>query len=64
MTLEIAVPDEWSPGLTLAIRALLEHAVRTGFPIIASVRPDATADQVGSLYSQICGLIDEAGLAA
>jgi hypothetical protein len=64
MVLEVGVPDEWSPALTLATRALLQQAVEAGFPVIASVRPDATADQVGSLYSQIIALIDEAGLAA
>lgn len=64
MTLEVRIPDEWPPALTLATRALLEQAIQTGFPVIASVRPDATGDQVESLYSRINALIIEAGLAA
>ena len=45
MVVEIAVPDDWTPGQVLAMRQLLQHAVRTAVPVIALVRKDVTADQ-------------------
>jgi hypothetical protein len=63
MTIELAVPDEWTPGQALATRALLQKVLRTGFPIIACVRPDATPDQVTDIYLRVENLIEDAGLA-
>lgn len=64
MTIELAIPDEWTPGQALAMRALLQQALRGGHPIVAFVRPDATPDQVKDIYGRVGALIREAGLAA
>jgi hypothetical protein len=64
MTIELAVPDEWTPGQALAMRALLQQAFRGGHPIIAFVRSDATPDQVKDIYGRVEALIREAGLEA
>jgi hypothetical protein len=63
MTIELAVPDEWTPGQVLATRALLQQVLRTGSPIIACIRRDATADQVRDIYLRVENLIRDAGLA-
>jgi hypothetical protein len=64
MVVEIAVPDDWTPGQILAIRQLLQHAVRTAVPVIAMVRKDVTADQLQEIYGSVQTLISEAGLQA
>jgi hypothetical protein len=64
MTIEIAVPDDWTPGQALALRQLLQHAVTTAQPVIALVRKDITADQLKQVYERINALIQEAGLQA
>ncbi len=64
MVVEIAVPDDWTPGQVLAMRQLLQHAVRTAVPVIAMVRKDVTADQLEEIYDGIQALIREAGLQA
>jgi hypothetical protein len=64
VVIEIAVPDDWTPGQILAIRQLLQHAVRTAVPVIAMVRKDVTADQLERIYDGIQALIREAGLQA
>ena len=64
MHIEIAVPDEWTPGQALATRRLLQHAVRGRQPLIAFVREDVTADQLDELYRRVNALIREAGLEA
>ena len=64
MVVEIAVPDDWTPGQVLAMRQLLQHAVRTAVPVIAMVRKDVTADQLAGIYDGIQALIREAGLQA
>ena len=64
MTIEVKVPDEWSPGMALATRALLQEAFRCGFPVIAFVRPDVTPDQLKEVYRRVEELIRESGLAA
>lgn len=64
MVVEIAVPDDWTPGQVLAMRQLLQHAVRTAVPVIAMVRKDVTADQLKEIYDGIQALIREAGLQA
>jgi hypothetical protein len=62
MTIEIAVPDDWTPGQALALRQLLQHAVATAQPVITFVRKDITADQLKEIYGRINALIQEAGL--
>jgi hypothetical protein len=64
MTIEIAVPDDWTPGQVLALRQLLQHAVATAQPVVAFVRKDITADQLKEIYERINALIREAGLQA
>lgn len=64
MTIEIAVPDDWTPGQALALRQLLQHAVTTAQPVIALVRKDITADQLKQVYERINALIQDAGLQA
>ena len=63
MTIEISVPDEWTPGQAVAVRALLQHAMRSGQPLIAAIRADATADQMSDIYQQVGALLREAGMA-
>jgi hypothetical protein len=64
MIIELAVPDEWTPGQVLATRTLLQQVLRSGSPIIACVRQDATADQLRDIYLRVENLIQDAGLAA
>jgi len=47
----------------MATRALLQQVLRTGSPIIACVRRDATADQVRDICLRVENLIQDAGLA-
>jgi hypothetical protein len=63
-TMEIAVPSSWTVGETLAMRALLQHSVAAGYPIVAAVRPDATPDQIKDIYTRLGDLLRESGLAA
>jgi hypothetical protein len=63
-TIEIAVPGSWTPGQTLAMRALLQKSLAAGYPIVSAVRPDATADQIAEVYARVGALIRESGLAA
>lgn len=62
MIVEVSVPDDWTPGQVLAMRQLLQHAVRTAVPVIAMVRKDITEVQLQEIYDGIQVLIREAGL--
>jgi hypothetical protein len=64
VVVEIAVPDEWTPGQILAMRQLLQHAVRTAVPVIAMVRKDVTADELEVIYDRIQTQIRALGLQA
>ena len=64
MKIEVVVPDEWTPGLTLAMQQLLQQAVRSGYPIISVIRPDATPEQIQDVYQRIGTVVRESGLAA
>jgi hypothetical protein len=64
MKIEVVVPDGWTPGLTLAMQQLLQHAVRSGYPIISVLRPDATPEQIQDVYERIGTVVRESGLAA
>lgn len=37
MTIEIALPEDWTAGAALATRALLQQALLTATPIIAVI---------------------------
>ncbi len=64
MNIEVAVPDDWTPGQAMAVRQLLQHALRNAQPVIALVRKDVTADQLQEIYRRIEEMIREAGLEA
>lgn len=64
MNIEVAVPDDWTPGQALAVWQLFGHAVRNAQPVIALIRKDATAEQLQYIYRRIEELIREAGLEA
>jgi hypothetical protein len=61
-TIEIAVPEDWTPGQVLATRQLLRHAVVNACPVIAFVRKDVTAEQLQEIYNSVESLIRDAGL--
>lgn len=48
----------------MAVRQLLQHALRNAQPVIALIRKDATAEQLQDIYRRIQELIREAGLEA
>ena len=64
MTIEISVPDEWTPAQAIAVRALLRQAIHGGHPLIAAVRADATPDQLRDIYGQVETLLRDTGMAA
>ena len=64
MNIEVTVPDEWTPGLTLAMQRMLQQAVRSGWPLITCLRREATADQIEEIDHQIRALVRDSGLAA
>ncbi len=64
MNIELTVPEDWDAGLTMVTRAVLQQAVRRGFPVITCVRADATPEQVMAVYARVEEVIREAGLAS
>ncbi len=64
MKIEVVVPDEWTPGLTLAMQQLMQRAVRSGWPLITCLRHEATAEQIEEIDHQIRALVQDSGLAA
>jgi hypothetical protein len=64
VNIEVNGPDEWIPGLTLAIQQLLQHAVRSGWPLITCLSPDASAEQIEEIDHQVRALVQDSGLAA
>ncbi len=64
MDIQISVPDEWSPQLTLAMQQLLQHAVHSGWPLITCLRPDVTPLQMQDISQKINALVKDAGLSA
>jgi len=64
VNIEVAVPDDWTPGQAMAVRQLLQHALRNAQPVIALIRKDATAEQMQDIYRRIEEVICEAGLQA
>jgi hypothetical protein len=63
-TIEIAIPEDWTPGQIMATRQLLHHAVVNACPVIACVRKDVTAEQFQEIYNGVESLIRDAGLQA
>ncbi len=64
MVIEIRVPDDWTPGLTLAIRQLVQGTCDEGFPIVTLVKKDVTAAELTAISDRIKALVADAGLAA
>lgn len=63
MVIELAVPDDWEMGQALALRQLLQHAMRDAQPVIGLVRKDITPEQLAGVYSRVSAVIRESGLA-
>ena len=63
MIIELAVPDDWTPGQVLAVRQLLQHAIHNAQPVICPVREDITPDQLHDIYERVHAMIRESGLA-
>ncbi len=63
-TVEVRVPDDWTPELRLATAQLMSKAVRDGLPIIISVRATARPEEIREVYHRIQALLEERGLAA
>jgi hypothetical protein len=63
MIIEVAVPDDWTPGQILAVRQLFQRAIRNAQPIICAVREDVTPDQLQDICDRINAMIRESGLA-
>ena len=59
----VAVPDDWTPGQALAVRQLLQRAMRGARAPICPVREDVTPDQLRDIYERIGAVIRESGLA-
>ena len=62
MIIEVAVPDDWSAGQALAVRQLLQQAMRGAQPVICLVREDITPEQLDDIYHRINAMIRESGL--
>jgi hypothetical protein len=63
MIIEVAVPDDWTPGQILAVRQLFQCAIRDAQPVICAVREDVTPDQLQDIYDRINAMIRESDLA-
>jgi hypothetical protein len=55
----LRIPDDWSPELALAVRALLQQAIDSGCPIVTAIRGDAPADEIRRLQAGIRALVQE-----
>lgn len=64
MLLEVDLPDEWPPGLALAVAAMIRGSLRGGFPVVVPIRPDATPEELEMALGAVTRVIQEAGLAA
>lgn len=62
MIIEVAVPDDWTTRQALAVRQLLQHAMRNAQPVIGLVRKDVTPEQLSDIYNRIETVIRECGL--
>jgi hypothetical protein len=64
MTFEISLPEEWPPGLALAVVQLMRQSLKAGFPVIIPVRKDATPEQISGAFDRVRAIMVESGLAA
>lgn len=64
MTFEIEIPDEWPPGLGLAVATMMRQSLKKGFPVVVPVRRDATPDELEEVFDGVKAVIQRAGLAA
>ena len=64
MIIEVKVPDDWSPGLTLALAQLLRKTLTQGFPVVVAVRQDITDEELSDAFAKAREAIADAGLAA
>lgn len=64
MLLEVDFPDEWPPGLGLAVAAMIRRSLRDGFPVVIPIRQDATPEELEAALGAVTRVIREAGLAA
>ena len=64
MQLEVNLPDEWPPGLALAVAAMIRRSLRDGFPVVIPIRPDATPEEFEAALGAVTRVIQDAGLAA
>jgi hypothetical protein len=62
--LEVDLPDEWPPGLGLAVAAMIRQSLRDGFPVVIPIRRDATPEELEAAFGVVTRVIQEAGLAA
>ena len=62
--LEVDLPDEWPPGLGLAVAAMIRRSLRDGFPVVVPIRQDATPEELEAALGAVTRVIQEAGLAA
>ena len=60
---EVEIPDEWPPGLGLAVARMIRESLKEGFPVVMPVRRDATPDQLEAVFDSVKTVIHEAGLA-
>lgn len=63
MVIEISVPDDWSMGQALAVRQLLQYAMRDAQPVICPVRKDVTPEQLDDVYNRVNAVIRDSGIA-
>jgi hypothetical protein len=62
--LEVNLPDEWPPGLGLAVAAMIRRSLKDGFPVVIPIRRDATPEELEAALGAVTRVIQEAGLAA
>lgn len=64
MMFEVTVPDDWPPGLAMAVAQMMRQSFKSGFPIVVPVRKDATANEIAGAFKVVTAVIEKAGLAA
>jgi hypothetical protein len=64
MTFEIRVPEDWPPGLAMAVATLVRQSFDKGFPVIVPVRSDASPEEILEAFARVNAAIQDAGLAA
>jgi hypothetical protein len=64
MTFEVSIPEEWPPGLGIAVAQMVQQSFTEGFPIVVPIRRDATPEQLRDVFEKVRTAIEDAGLAA